>query len=143
MAMTILLALALQQLDVTPFPAEVGAPVVVRATDAAERPLVGLPVTVDCPDGHRVPVGETDAAGEARYQPRLAGSYCYRTEVGATLLLAPHEVIAPRRQWLYAWVCTPLGLALLWRHLRRYPRCSPGRQQPGRQQPGGSAPAAT
>lgn len=119
MVMTYILVLAVQQLQVAPFPVELGQEVVVQAMAADRRALANLPITIEHEDGTRHLLGTTDAAGELRYAPTVVGSCCFRAEVDGALLLAPDHVLPPRRRWLYALLCVPLGLALLWHHLRR------------------------
>lgn len=117
--------LLLQQLQVTPFPAEAGQQVVVRAADAT-GPRAGLAVEVELPDGARRAIGSTDGRGEVAFTPELPGLHCYRAELDGVRLLAPHMVVATRRRWLLAVACVPLGLALLWRMLRAGGRTGPG-----------------
>jgi len=107
----------LQQLEVTPFPAEAGEPVSIRLT-TGDAPQPGVAVAVELPDGSRRPVGSTDAKGEVRYVPVEPGLYCYRAELGGTRILAPHRVVPARRRWLAALICVPLALwcgLRLWR----------------------------
>lgn len=134
MSFTLSMLLALQQLQVSPFPAEVGQPVQVRAT-AATGPVAGLQVSVQLPDGQLVAVGTTDPAGAVSFVPQQVGLHCYRAELDGVHLLAPHQVVPLRRRWLFALVCVPLGLALLWRALRPGPRGWPT----GSGGPGGAA----
>lgn len=128
--MTYLCCLVLQQLAVAPFPAEVGQSVTVSAErperlaaggldQPARQPIAALRITVEQPDGSRVEVGSTDAAGVAHFVPRQVGTHVYSAEVGGVRIVAPHRVVASRPRWLLALVCVPLGLALSWQHLRR------------------------
>lgn len=117
----------LQQLSVQPYPAVVGEPVRIVATRATAgggappQPLPGLPLEVELPDGSRRPIAATGADGAATFTPEHTGTFVYRTEVDGVALVAPHRVVAKRRPWLVALACTPLGLLLLWRHLRPRP----------------------
>ena len=116
--------MVVQQLGVSPFPAEVGQEVTVlaqRATapDGPLGPLVGLPVQVELPDGRRQPLGLTDADGQVRFVPSAVGSHVFRAEVAGVQVMALHRVVPQRPRWVAAIVCIPLGLALLWQHLRR------------------------
>lgn len=124
MAATFLLVLLVQRLEPVPFAAAVEQPVIVRARDADDRPLPALPIEVDLPDGRRQELGVTDAAGELQFTPERVGAYCYRAMVDGVQLLAPAQALPPRRRWWYALACVPLGLALLWRNLRRRPATS-------------------
>ncbi|GAB4145615.1 MAG: hypothetical protein Fur0037_13580 [Planctomycetota bacterium] len=122
MAISIVLALALQQLEVSPFPAEKGQEIVLRVGDEQNRPVGGVAIVREAlarkTGGGRAEVGVTDARGELRLVAAEEGSWCYRAEVAGVRLLAPHEVIrAPKRLW-YALACVPLGLAVLWRAAR-------------------------
>src|ERR1041385_2433928 len=64
----------LQQLEVTPFPAEAGEPGSIRLT-TGDAPQPGVAVAVELPEGSRRPVGSTDAKGEVRYVPVEPGLY--------------------------------------------------------------------
>lgn len=121
--------LAAQQLGVSPFPAEVGSRVTVSASrlqkdptgknPATTVPLAGLPIDVELPDHAHRQVGATDAAGEVEFVPTQLGTHVFSTTIDGVRVVAPHRVISPAPRWLPALVCVPLGLALLWRHLRR------------------------
>jgi hypothetical protein len=134
LAVTFLSCLAMQQLAVAPFPAEVGQPVVVRAErleppeggpaaaggrTPAPLPLVGLRVLVEQPDGARQDVGVTDAGGAVQFVPVQVGTHVFSAEVDGVRVVAPHRVVPAQPKWLPALVSVPLGLALLWRHLQR------------------------
>lgn len=108
----------LQQLEAVPFPVEVGEQVSIRVRDAS-GPRAGIAVAVEDPDGSRRQLGSTDARGEVAYVPQATGLYCYRAEVDAVRLLAPHRVVQARRRWLEALVWVPVGLGLCWGLLRR------------------------
>lgn len=121
--MTIALALAslLPQLAVSPQPAEVGVEVVVRAADA-NGPIAGLEIGLESGDGIELPVqllGVTDANGELRWTPTAAGSVQFAASRERVRWVAPLRVVAAQPRWAYAAACTPLGLLLLWRALRR------------------------
>ena len=109
--------LAVQQLGVEPFPAEVGSTVTVRASRDGQ-PLAGEGIAVRAPDGRQVRCGTTDRDGVVEFVPDLPGQYVYEMTVGGVRVLAPHRVVPERRGWLAAFVCVPLGLALLWGNLR-------------------------
>lgn len=117
-------AFGLQQLDVQPFPGEVGQPVRVAASRLApgepdgRRPLAGLPIEVELPDGSRRQLAATGSDGTLHFVPEAPGTFVYRAAIDGVALVAPHRVVAPRRRWLAALACTPLGLLLLWRYLR-------------------------
>ncbi len=110
--------LLLQQLSVTPFPAEVGQQVTIRVTERA-GPAVGVAVEVELPDGGRRALGASGADGRLGFAPTAPGAYVFRAELDGVALVAPHRVVAERRRWLYGLCCVPVGLWLLWRHLRR------------------------
>ncbi|MBM4060498.1 MAG: hypothetical protein FJ265_05300 [Planctomycetes bacterium] len=125
LCVTVLCVSLAQQLSVTPFPAEVGEVVTVRAervasADLARVPIVDLAVTVELPDGSRRELGATGGTGEVQHVPQQPGNYVYSAVVGEVRVAAPHRVVRARR-WLPALACVPLGLALLWYNLRR--RC--------------------
>jgi hypothetical protein len=111
---SVLCLAAVQQLQVVPYPAAVGATVTVTArTDAA--PLSGVEVHVESPDGTVRSLGATDADGRCVCVPEAPGQYVYAVVVEGVRVLAPHRVVARRpRGWL-ALATVPLGLALLWR----------------------------
>jgi hypothetical protein len=109
--------LAVQQLGTAPFPAEVGSTVTITAQRAGQ-PLEGEGIVVRAPDGRQVNCGTTDRAGVVTFVPDAPGQYVYEMTVGGVRVLAPHRVVPERRTWLAAFVCVPLGLALLWRNLR-------------------------
>ena len=123
-SVTIACLVALQQLHVTPFPAEVGEPVRVAA-EAAGQPLPGLAVRVELPDGSQCDAGVTGTDGTLMFVPTTPGQHVFGAQVGATRLLAPHGVILPRRPWLLAVVSLPLAVALLWRLSRARGRRGP------------------
>jgi hypothetical protein len=110
--------LAVQQLGIAPFPAEVGSTVTITA-ERARQPLAGEAIAVRAPDGRQVKCGTTDARGVVTFVPDAPGQYVYEMTVGGVRVLAPHRVVPQRRTWLAAFVCVPLGLALLWQNLRR------------------------
>lgn len=113
-----MLSLALQQFSVLPFPCEVGQ----TATFSAEqdgKPVVGLQVVVERPDGTTWDVGTTDAAGKVAFVPTAAGQHICVARRDRARWVAPLQVVHAPLRWLYAAVCTPLGLALLWTSLRR------------------------
>lgn len=118
LSVTLLLALAPPQLHVEPYRGEVGIETAVHvAKDGAA--CGGLEIIVELPDGTDRAVGRTDANGDLRFVPDLAGSHVVRAEVDGLRMLAPFHVVTARPRWLTAAVCVPLGLALLWRNLSR------------------------
>jgi len=110
--------MAVQQLSAAPFPAEVGSTVTVRAV-RDDQPLRGERIAVVVPDGRRVACGETDGTGVVAFVPEVPGQYVFEMTVGGVRIIAPHRVVPARQRWLAAFVCVPLGLALLWQNLRR------------------------
>lgn len=105
----------------SPQPAEVGVEVVVRAADA-NGPIVGLPIGLERGDGAEdsaSPLGATDANGELRWTPQEAGSVQFTAVRDRVRWVAPLRVVAAQPRWALAAGCTPLGLLLLWRALRR------------------------
>ena len=118
MATALVLSLALQQLSVLPYPCEVGHPAVFAAREAGAA-VVGLPIVVEQPDGSVRDAGLTDKDGKVQFVPESAGRHLFVAKKGETRWVAPLQVVAAPRRWLYAAVCTPLGLALLWNSLRR------------------------
>lgn len=123
-----LLAL-LQQIQLAPFPAEVGEPVAVRVALPAGG-AGGVAVEVEGPDGGRRSAGTTDASGGLSFTPALAGGHRFTAVVDGVRLVARMEVLPARRRWPYAVACVPLGLLLLWRLLRTR-ALSPGPSRPG------------
>lgn len=112
-AVIVVCAAALQQLQVEPYPGEVGVPVTVTAA-GTNGPIVGLAVAVELPDGSRREIGATDARGERAYLPEQPGPYVFTGVVAGVQLLAPHRVVAARRRYWLALCAVPLGLALIW-----------------------------
>lgn len=112
-----------QFLEPVSSPAEVGVPAAVRAVDARGAPLVALQVSVRTPAGELLPIGTTGPDGTVAFAPAAPGDYELRARLPAdgALLITPLRVVLPPRRWLWAIVCTPLGLALLWTHWRRRP----------------------
>jgi hypothetical protein len=121
-------ALALQQLEVAPFPATVGEPVVVHAK-RGDAPIAGLAVRATLPDGSEVACGETAANGECRFVPEHAGQHVFIASIDGVRTLAPLAVRAARARWPLAIGAVPLGLALLWWNLRALSRAR-GRRAP-------------
>ena len=110
---------AVQQLAVEPVPAFVDQAVSVRATSAAAEIVPGLEVTVEFPDGTRRPLGTTDAQGTVNFVAETAGPHVFSATIGGVRCVASVAFRAARKSWMLALVCVPLGLALLWVHLRR------------------------
>jgi hypothetical protein len=108
---------ALQQLQVGPMPTQVGKEVFVTATDAA-MPAAAVVVEVELPDGSRRPAGATAEDGRLRFTPQVAGQHVFV----ATHRTPPIAVGAERNRWLLGLASVPLGLALLFVHLRRVRR---------------------
>ena len=108
----------LQQLSVSPSPCEVGAPVAVRAA-AEGKPIADLAVVVELADGSRIDVGATDLNGEVRFVPQAEGLVHFVATRDRSRWIAPLPVVPAPRRGLYAMVCMPLGIVLLWRALRR------------------------
>lgn len=117
MVKSLLFVCALQQLTVSPYPAEVGDTVDVRAA-APSGPIAGLAIERELPDGSRAVVGVTGTDGSLRNEVTVAGTHLYRARHGDVLLATPLAVAAARPRWPLALACVPLGLALAWRHLR-------------------------
>ena len=124
LAVSFVCAFALQQLVVTPYPAEVGTTVTVTARNAA-GPLVGVTVQVELPDGTRQPLGPTDERGSRTFEPPCTGQFLYSAVVDGVRVLSPHRVVAVRPRWWLAAGSVPLGLALLWRLSRARGRRDP------------------
>jgi hypothetical protein len=111
MTSPLLLLCLLQQLAVEPFPAEVGQEVVVRA--AAAGAIAGVAVEAVLPDGGTRALGATGADGALRFVPAVAGEHRFVADIGGVRVVAPLQVLPPRRRWLHALACVPLGLVLL------------------------------
>ena len=99
-------------------PATVGREVVVTATRAA-APAVGIEVTLEGTDGTRVVVGVTDVRGEVRHRVSAVGDFTFTATIDGVRCLAPTPFVPARDRWWLAVGSVPLGLALLWIHLRR------------------------
>jgi len=112
------LSLALQQFSVLPFPCEVGQAAVFSAEQDG-KPVAGLQVVVERPDGSAWDVGATDIAGKVTFVPTVDGQHLCIARRDRSRRVAPLQVVKKPMRWLYAAVCTPLGLALLWTSLRR------------------------
>lgn len=112
---------ALQQLQVGPMPTQVGKEVFVTATDAA-MPAAAVVVEVELPDGSRRPAGATAEDGRLRFTPQVAGQHVFVATIGGVRCVAPIAVGAERNRWLLGLASVPLGLALLFVHLRRVRR---------------------
>jgi hypothetical protein len=121
--------LAVPQLHVDPHRAEVGAEVVVTVL-SREQPAVGVVVHAEGVDGGTpAVVGRTDAAGQVRWRPTSAGHRVVRASIAGVDHAATVSVREPRRTWMLAFACVPLGLALLWWNLRTSSRAR-GRRAP-------------
>ena len=107
-----------QVLEVTPHPAEAGAPVRVFVA-SSQGAAAGVSVQVRLPDGSERALGPTGADGSLQCAWSLVGDYAYSADVDGVRLLAPHVVMAVRARWPLAIVCVPLGLAFLWRNWPR------------------------
>lgn len=118
MATALILALALQQFQVAPFPCEVGETAVFTAAEDG-KPIAGLAVVVERPDGSSWDVGITDAKGQVSFVPSTAGQHVCVVRRERARWVAPLQVVKAPMRWLYAAACVPLGLALLWSALRR------------------------
>ena len=109
---------ALQQLQVGPVPTQVGKAVVVSATDKA-MPAASITVEVELPDGSREPAGVTDAEGRLSFTPSVVGPHAFVATIDGVRCVAPIAIGAARNRWLLGLASVPLGLALLFVHLRR------------------------
>lgn len=109
----------MQQLAVDPVPALVGQEVAVRATTLEEKPVGGLAVAVELPDGTTRELGKTDAAGEVAFTADVAGPHVLSATIDGVRCVASVAFGPARKTWWLAIVCVPLGLALLWVHGRR------------------------
>lgn len=115
----------LQQLAVDPYPARLEQPVTVRASAADGTPIAGLEVQLAGPDGVERSAGTTDAAGRLTVVIEAAGHHRLAATHEGVRLVAPLVVLADRPRWLYALVCVPLGLVILYRLWRRPTVASP------------------
>ncbi|MGE3353187.1 MAG: hypothetical protein AB7O84_15725 [Planctomycetota bacterium] len=130
MATTLLFSLLVQQLTVQPYPCEVGQTAVVAAVaapapGAAPLPIAGLQLVVERADGSTRPLGSTDAAGRLEFVPEQDGLVHVAGTHGGERWVAPLQVVARPRRWLYAALFVPLGLALLVLHWRAAARGRP------------------
>lgn len=108
----------LQQLQVSPFPAQVGDEVTLRAR-RGDAGIAALVVQVELPGGRITPCGETDAGGDLRFVPAVAGYHVFAAVIDGVRTLAPLPVVPARARWPLALGTVPLGLALLWWNLSR------------------------
>lgn len=108
----------LQQLTVAPYPSEAGAPVVVQLRSAA-GPIAGQPLRLELASGEVTDLGATDAGGQLHTVAPAAGLHRITGSLGEVRIVVPWQVVPVPPRWLYAVVCVPLGLGLLWRNLRR------------------------
>ena len=118
--LTSALVLLCQSLEPSPALAERGAQVVIRARAADGRPLADLPLRLRTPDGAMRDLGRTDARGELSFVAGVAGVLEVSAELqaGGPKLAVPIQVGTPAPRWLWALVCVPLGLGLVWLNLR-------------------------
>ncbi len=119
-AVTLACLLLAQDLTVAPARTEVGAEVVVTVR-RGDAPAASVPVVVEFPDGSRRELGETDAGGRLGFEPDRDGMHALRATVDGVRCVTPLAVAPARRRWLLAFGSVPLGLVLLWLHLRRPP----------------------
>ena len=109
---------ALQQLHVAPSPASVGAELQVRATTASGEPA-DVAVELELPDGRRRPLGATGSAGRLTCVLEQPGPHAFRASVDGVRCVVSVVAAPARRRWALALASVPLGLALLFVHLRR------------------------
>jgi len=109
-----------QHVDLSPAFAEVGSDITATVWQGPQQPLAGVVVVVLPPQGDAVEVGPTDAAGRARFRPVVPGIHEFRVSPDGRdeVWITPYQVRPHRLRWLYALVCLPLGLALLWANVR-------------------------
>lgn len=119
MPLAVILACAFvpPQLEVAPYPARAGEPVTVRASRDGV-PLPAIPIAVELPAGRVASCGVSDAAGEVPFAPAAAGYHVFVAPIDGVRVLTPLGVAAGRPRWPLALGSVPLGLALLWWHLR-------------------------
>lgn len=115
---TVACAVALQQLQVEPYPGEVGRPVTITASRGG-APLAGLALSVESTGDRANTGGTTDAHGRWEYVPFAAGQYVVSATVDGVSVLAPYRVVAARRRWWLAMGTVPVGLAVIWVLLRQ------------------------
>lgn len=120
MSPTAALVMILQVLEASPAVGEAGAETVVVARDEG-RPMAGLEISVLDPGAALRPIGRTDVHGVLRWRPEASGAFELHARATAEgpLLVLPYYVAPRPRRWLWALVCVPAGLALLWANLRR------------------------
>ena len=103
----------------------------VRAVDAAGGAIAGLPVDVVLPDGSRLSLGVTGPDGVVQLRTSRVGLHELQARLpnGGPLLITGFHVVPAPRRWLYALVCVPLGLVLLFSNLRGLRRRRNGERQ--------------
>ncbi len=145
MLMALALSFVCQHLELAPQVVELGQEVEVRAVDSQGGPIPGLPVDVVLPDGDLPALGVTGSSGVVQLETHQEGLHELRAEMpdGGPLLVTPFRVVSRPRRWLFALVCVPLGLVLLWRNLKTVRRQLGSEQVkgPGSARPGPSPPA--
>ena len=117
---TVALGLLCQSIEPLPGLAELGQEVTVTVTSVTSEPVVRQLVVALDPSGSQVQLGETDANGEVVFVPDQVGDWELRADLtgGKLRLIRLLSVVPAPRRWLYALICVPIGLLLLWTNLR-------------------------
>ncbi len=141
MLMVLALGLACQHLELDRQVVEPEQEVEVRAMDSAGEAIADLPVDVVLPDGNLRSLGATAADGFLQFRSSQLGQHELRAQLplGGALLVTSFQVVDRPPVWLYALVCIPLGLSLLYLNVRRMQRWRRNSQTP-RSEPSPPAP---
>lgn len=110
-----------QRIEFAPRLGEMGSHAVVKVITHEGAPMPGVVVRARPAGGEDVELGATDPEGAVQFSPVEAGRYELRAWLPEreVTIIAPYEVLPQRRRWVWALVCVPAGLVLLWRNLRR------------------------
>jgi len=113
-----------QRIEPSPAIGEMGSETVVTVITDRGTPLPGVVVRARPSGGKDVELGSTDQQGAVRFRPPAPGRYEFRAWLPQreVMLLALYEVLPQRRTWVWALICVPAGLVLLWLNLRRWRR---------------------
>jgi hypothetical protein len=96
----------------------VGEPVRVVAVAVDGRPLAGVVVTLEPVGAAPVAVGTTGADGAVTFVAAEAGALPVAATIDGVRCIVVHRVVDAARPPWAAVLTVPLGLALLWLHLR-------------------------
>jgi hypothetical protein len=101
-----------------------GSDTVVTVITDKGAPVPGIVVHARPAGGEDVELASTDQQGAVRFSPPAPGRYEFRAWLPERelMIIAPYEVLPQRNRWIWALLCIPTGLVLLWLNLRRWGR---------------------